>query len=64
MCTHTNLFNADGLQSKSSGDMWLSFMESWATVYIVNSNEMPGDREPGIISQFFPGLVEINGIEL
>lgn len=64
VCTHTNIRNTTWLESKSARNIWLVFMDCWATDYISNPNKIRGDRDWGVTLDLFPDLTEVNGLEL
>lgn len=64
VCTHTNFGNATWLISKAAKDIWLAFLHFWSTVYIGHPNRIRSDRENGVNSALFHGLITTNRKEL
>lgn len=62
--THANFQSATVLRSKKPIDIWFTFIECWATLYVGYPNVIRLDQEANFSSSLFKSLVAQTGIEL
>lgn len=64
MDIHTNYEKAVPLRSKWAEDIWLAFIEGWASIYVSYPNIIRLDKEASFTSELFTHAATDRGLHL